>query len=160
MARFFPIAVARLPSIQDLRGFYDHDNTGRGNKSPAKNTLVTLYGPLDGFYKPHPAAVVAQKQLNAVMAKAAEHPDVTATQFAEALAAAHADGTDTQLLTFARRWLAAARMYRAAGKVFHYAQQKHAPNTYEAVKADMLGYERDLRYYEESKAAMRKAAST
>lgn len=151
MARFFPIAVARLPSMQDLQGFYDY--TGRGNKSPAKNTLVTLYGPLDGFYKPHPAAVVAQKQLNAVMAKTAERPDVTATQLAEALAAAHADGTDTQLLTFARRWLAAARKYRAAGKVFHYAQQKHAPNTYEAVKADMLGYERDLQNYEESKAS-------
>ena len=114
MAAFSPIAVARVSSMQELHGYADR-TVGGGTRTPT-NTMVTVDGPLDAQGMPHPAAVVAQQRMDAVLHNAMKHPDkVTALELAEALAAAHADGTDTQLESFAKRWLAASRKQRNMG---------------------------------------------
>ena len=127
MAAFNPIAVARVSSMKELDGYADRISGG-GVRRPT-NTMVTVDGPLDARGMAHPAAVVAQQRMEAVLQNAAMHHDkVTAMELAAALAVAHADGTDTQLEGFAKRWLAAARRAHAAERKLEAAiPRKHNP---------------------------------
>jgi len=113
MAAFNPIAVARVSSMTELDG-YAYRISGGGVRRPT-NTMVTVNGPFNARGMAHPAAVVAQQRMEAVLQNAAMHHDqVTASELAAAFAVAHANGTDTQLEGFAQRWLASARKAHAA----------------------------------------------
>ena len=107
---FTPTAVAYVPGV---KGKWK-DADGR-ERYPGNNNF-TIYGPFDGKGKPHPAAVAADAKLQLVLSKAADRahgtkkadPDLT-YNLVEAIKAAHGDGTDSMIESFAKRWLKAAR---------------------------------------------------